>query len=216
MAVPGHDERDFGFAQKYNLPIKQVISDQKGVTGDDQSPITRHPSLAEAIVNHGFCINSGKYNGLNYSAAVDAIATDLANLGLGEKKTQWRLRDWGVSRQRYWGCPIPIIHCDSCGDVPVPDKDLPVKLPEDCVPDGSGNPLHKRADFIHCTCPKCGKPAKRETDTMDTFVDSATPAPSVLTAWWMRIPAGGCQWISTSAASSTPFCICCIRASGAR
>jgi leucyl-tRNA synthetase len=92
---------------------------------------------------------------------------------LGEKKTQWRLRDWGVSRQRYWGCPIPIIHCDSCGDVPVPDDQLPVKLPEDCVPDGSGNPLHKRADFINCTCPKCGKTAKRETDTMDTFVDSS-------------------------------------------
>ena len=105
--------------------------------------------------------------------AVDAIAADLAAKGLGEKKVQWRLRDWGISRQRYWGCPIPIIHCDSCGSVPVPDDQLPVKLPEDCVPDGSGNPLLKRADFLNCTCPKCGKPAKRETDTMDTFVDSS-------------------------------------------
>ena len=104
---------------------------------------------------------------------MDAIAADLAAKGLGEKKVQWRLRDWGISRQRYWGCPIPIIHCDTCGSVPVPDDQLPVKLPEDCVPDGSGNPLLKRADFLNCTCPKCGKPAKRETDTMDTFVDSS-------------------------------------------
>jgi leucyl-tRNA synthetase len=92
---------------------------------------------------------------------------------LGENKVQWRLRDWGISRQRYWGCPIPIIHCDSCGSVPVPDNQLPVVLPEDCVPDGSGNPLLKREDFLNCTCPKCGGKAKRETDTMDTFVDSS-------------------------------------------
>jgi len=121
----------------------------------------------------GVCVNSGKYDGLAYAAAVDAIAADLAAQGLGEKKVQWRLRDWGVSRQRYWGCPIPIIHCDSCGSVPVPDDQLPVVLPEDCVPDGSGNPLNKREDFLACTCPKCGAPARRETDTMDTFVDSS-------------------------------------------
>ncbi len=119
------------------------------------------------------CINSGKYDGLRYEDAVDAIAADLAAKSLGEKKTQWRLRDWGVSRQRYWGCPIPIIHCDNCGDVPVPDDQLPVKLPEDCVPDGSGNPLNKLDTFINCVCPKCGQAAKRETDTMDTFVDSS-------------------------------------------
>ncbi len=104
---------------------------------------------------------------------MDAIAADLAALGLGEKKVTYRLRDWGISRQRYWGTPIPIIHCADCGDVPVPEQDLPVVLPEDCVPDGSGNPLNKHEAFLHVDCPKCGKPARRETDTMDTFVDSS-------------------------------------------
>ncbi|MGO4467367.1 class I tRNA ligase family protein, partial [Pseudoduganella sp. RAF53_2] len=116
--------------------------------------------------------NSGKYDGLHYSAALDAVAADLAAQGLGEKKTTFRLRDWGISRQRYWGTPIPMIHCDSCGAVPVPEQDLPVVLPEDCVPDGTGNPLNKHEAFLKCDCPKCGKPARRETDTMDTFVDS--------------------------------------------
>ena len=119
------------------------------------------------------CVNSGKYDGLAYRAAVDAIAADLAAKGLGEKRITYRLRDWGISRQRYWGTPIPIIHCPACGDVPVPEKDLPVVLPEDCVPDGSGNPLAKRADFVNVPCPKCGGAAKRETDTLDTFVDSS-------------------------------------------
>jgi len=119
------------------------------------------------------CIHSGKYDGLQYIDAVDAIAEDLKAKNLGDKQINWRLRDWGVSRQRYWGCPIPIIHCETCGDVPVPDDQLPVKLPEDCVPDGSGNPLNKLDSFINCECPNCGKPAKRETDTMDTFVDSS-------------------------------------------
>jgi len=167
MAVPAHDERDFGFAKKYKLPIKQSISIK------EQSFSDTAWQEWYADKEHGVCINSGKYDGLHYEAAVDTIAADLAAKNLGEKKVQWRLRDWGVSRQRYWGCPIPIIHCDTCGSIPVPDKDLPVKLPEDCVPDGSGNPLHKRADFLNCTCPKCGKPANRETDTMDTFVDSS-------------------------------------------
>ena len=119
------------------------------------------------------CVASGKYDGLAYDAAVDAIAADLAAKGLGEKKITFRLRDWGISRQRYWGTPIPIVHCATCGDVPVPEKDLPVVLPEDCVPDGTGNPLAKRRDFIDTTCPKCGGPGQRETDTMDTFVDSS-------------------------------------------
>ena len=167
MAVPAHDERDFGFAKKYKLPIKQSIS----VTGKTFSTDAWAEWYGDK--EHGVCVNSGKYDGLNYQQAVDAIAADLKAKHLGDKQVQWRLRDWGVSRQRYWGCPIPIIHCDSCGDVPVPDDQLPVVLPEDCVPDGSGNPLHKRADFLNCTCPKCGKPAKRETDTMDTFVDSS-------------------------------------------
>jgi len=166
MAVPAHDERDFGFARKYNLHIKQSIAVKEQVFSD--------AAWQEwYAAKDGICVNSGKYDGLNYDAAVDAIAADLAANGLGEKKVQWRLRDWGISRQRYWGCPIPIIHCSSCGSVPVPDDQLPVKLPEDCVPDGSGNPLHKRPDFLNCTCPKCGKSAKRETDTMDTFVDSS-------------------------------------------
>jgi len=167
MAVPAHDERDFHFAKQYGLPIKPVID----VGGQTFSTEAWKEWYADK--EHGTCTNSGKYNGLNYAAAVDAIAADLTAKNLGEKQLLYRLRDWGVSRQRYWGCPIPIIHCPACGDVPVPDKDLPVVLPEDCVPDGSGNPLLKRPDFINCTCPKCGKPAKRETDTMDTFVDSS-------------------------------------------
>ncbi|MBX9904583.1 MAG: leucine--tRNA ligase [Burkholderiales bacterium] len=167
MAVPAHDERDFHFAKQYGLPIKPVID----VAGQTFSTETWREWYADK--EHGNCSNSGKYNGLNYAAAVDAIAADLAAKNLGEKQVLYRLRDWGVSRQRYWGCPIPIIHCPACGDVPVPDKDLPVVLPEDCVPDGSGNPLLKRADFVNCACPKCGKAARRETDTMDTFVDSS-------------------------------------------
>ncbi|WP_428715078.1 leucine--tRNA ligase [Uliginosibacterium sediminicola] len=167
MGVPSHDERDFAFAKKYGLTIKQVIA----VAGKEFSTEAWQEWYGDK--ENGVCINSGKYDGLSYSAAIDAIASDIKALGLGDKKLQWRLRDWGVSRQRYWGCPIPIIHCDDCGSVPVPDDQLPVVLPEDCVPDGSGNPLHKRPDFLNCACPKCGKPARRETDTMDTFVDSS-------------------------------------------
>jgi leucyl-tRNA synthetase len=194
MAVPAHDERDFGFAKKYGLPIKQVIDyaairdlpklmarsdlsekekDDYRVSYETYMFTTEKWQAWYGLSDAGVLINSGKYDGFNYQEAVDAIATDLKAKHLGDKQVQWRLRDWGVSRQRYWGCPIPIIHCDTCGDVPVPDDQLPVVLPEDCVPDGSGNPLHKRADFLNCTCPKCGKPAKRETDTMDTFVDSS-------------------------------------------
>jgi leucyl-tRNA synthetase len=167
MAVPAHDERDFHFAKQYGLPIKQVIA-----VGDDKFSTD---AWAEwyADKERGRCVNSGKYDGLGYSAAMDSIAADLKAKGLGDKQVMWRLRDWGISRQRYWGCPIPIVHCDACGDVPVPDKELPVVLPEDCVPDGSGNPLNKRTDFVNCQCPTCGKPARRETDTMDTFVDSS-------------------------------------------
>ncbi|MDP3036565.1 MAG: leucine--tRNA ligase, partial [Rhodocyclaceae bacterium] len=167
MGVPSHDERDFAFAKKYGLTITQVIA----VPGQTFSLDGWQEWYADK--QDGVCVNSGKYDGLAYAAAVDAIAADLAAKGLGEKKVQFRLRDWGVSRQRYWGCPIPIIHCDSCGSVPVPDDQLPVVLPEDCVPDGSGNPLNKRADFLNCACPRCGKSATRETDTMDTFVDSS-------------------------------------------
>jgi leucyl-tRNA synthetase len=166
MGVPAHDERDFAFAKKYGIAIEQVVA-----VGDKPYSLDAWQEWYGS--KDGVCINSGKYDGLGYQAAVDAIAADLAAQEIGEKKVQWRLRDWGISRQRYWGCPIPIIHCDSCGSVPVPDDQLPVVLPEDCVPDGSGNPLHKREDFLHVDCPKCGKPARRETDTMDTFVDSS-------------------------------------------
>jgi len=171
MAVPAHDERDFGFAQKYGLPIKQVIGEKS--EGGREKDFSTDAWDEWYASKSGYCVNSGNYDGLGYEAAVDAIAADLAALGLGEKKTQFRLRDWGISRQRYWGCPIPIIHCEHCGDVPVPAEQLPVVLPEDVVPDGSGNPLNKREDFVNCTCPKCGGPARRETDTMDTFVESS-------------------------------------------
>ncbi|MES2512100.1 MAG: leucine--tRNA ligase [Pseudomonadota bacterium] len=168
MGVPAHDERDFEFAKKYGLPIKQV-TDVKG-----QAYSMDAWSDWYGDKQQGTAINSGKYDGLGFKAAVDAVAADLAAKGLGEKKTTWRLRDWGVSRQRYWGTPIPIIHCEEHGAVPVPEKDLPVVLPQDCVPDGSGNPLHKHAGFhAGVVCPVCGKPGRRETDTMDTFVDSS-------------------------------------------
>jgi leucyl-tRNA synthetase len=167
MGVPGHDERDFAFALKYGLPIRQVID----VGGQAYDAGQWQEWYAEK--GSGTCVNSGRYDGLGYAAAVDAIAGDLAAKGCGEKQVQWRLRDWGISRQRYWGCPIPLIHCEACGTVPVPDDQLPVRLPEDLVPDGSGNPLARHEAFLRCACPKCGAAARRETDTMDTFVDSS-------------------------------------------
>jgi leucyl-tRNA synthetase len=168
MGVPAHDERDFAFALKYQLPIKQVVS-VKDQTFDATAWQDWYGDKQSCV-----CINSGELDGLNQKAAVTKVAELLAAKGLGEKKTTWRLRDWGVSRQRYWGTPIPIIHCDEHGAVPVPEKDLPVVLPQDCIPDGSGNPLHKHEGFhASVTCPVCGKPARRETDTMDTFVDSS-------------------------------------------
>jgi len=165
MGVPGHDERDFAFAKKYGLPIVQVID----VGGQTYSTDAWQPWYAD----YGRCVNSGRFDGLDYQAAVDAIAADLETRALGRKQVNWRLRDWGISRQRYWGCPIPLVHCDRCGEVPVPDDQLPVVLPDDLVPDGSGNPLAKNASFLQCACPSCGRPARRETDTMDTFVDSS-------------------------------------------
>ena len=168
MGVPAHDERDFAFALKYQLPIKQVIA----VDGETFSDEVWADSYADK--QRGVCVNSGELDGLSQKAAVDKVAELLATQGLGEKKTTFRLRDWGISRQRYWGTPIPIIHCAEHGAVPVPEKDLPVVLPQDCIPDGSGNPLHKHQGFhAGVVCPVCGKPARRETDTMDTFVDSS-------------------------------------------
>jgi leucyl-tRNA synthetase len=199
MGVPAHDERDFAFALKYDLPIKQVVSlvpavggfaPGSSVAGSDSSPAAKPPTASVVdtggksfdssawsewyATKDGVCVNSGDLDGLTQKAAVYKVAELLAAKGLGEKKTTWRLRDWGVSRQRYWGTPIPIIHCDEHGAVPVPEKDLPVVLPQDCIPDGSGNPLHKHEGFhAGVTCPVCGQPARRETDTMDTFVDSS-------------------------------------------
>jgi len=199
MGVPAHDERDFEFALKYKLPIQQVVTMGSGVVGAASSSsvtpgasdasstsLPGAPDNAAASVfdatawkdwyatKAGVCVNSGELDGLPFKAAASKVAELLAAKGLGEKKTTWRLRDWGVSRQRYWGTPIPIIHCDEHGAVPVPEKDLPVVLPQDCIPDGSGNPLVKHEGFhAGVTCPVCGKPARRETDTMDTFVDSS-------------------------------------------
>jgi leucyl-tRNA synthetase len=167
MGVPAHDERDFAFANKYKIAIKQVVA----VAGEEFNTALWTESYADK--QRGVTVNSGKYDGLDFKATVDAVAADLIAKELGEKKTTWRLRDWGISRQRYWGTPIPIIHCATCGDVPVPYEDLPVVLPTDCIPDGSGNPLKTRADFLNVPCPKCAAPAQRETDTMDTFVDSS-------------------------------------------
>ena len=165
MAVPAHDERDFEFATQYNLPIKAVVRTSAG----DETPAPWQDAYGE----HGELINSGIFDGLDFAGAFDAIEVALQKKSLGQSRTQFRLRDWGISRQRYWGCPIPIVHCDTCGDVPVPEDQLPVVLPEDVVPDGAGSPLARMPEFYECACPKCGAPAKRETDTMDTFVESS-------------------------------------------
>ncbi|TDR80520.1 leucine--tRNA ligase [Paludibacterium purpuratum] len=165
MAVPAHDERDFEFAHKYNLPMKTVIRPADGA--DLAEP------LASAFTEYGILCNSGEFDGLDYQGAFDRMAQVLKAKGLGEPRTQYRLRDWGISRQRYWGCPIPIVHCAHCGDVPVPEAQLPVVLPENVVPDGAGSPLAKMPEFYDTTCPSCGGAARRETDTMDTFVESS-------------------------------------------
>jgi leucyl-tRNA synthetase len=201
MGVPAHDERDFAFALKYDLDIVQVVH----MDGEHYDYHHWHDWYGDK--QRGVTINSDIFSGLEYQDAVDAVARMLADKGLGEKKVTWRLRDWGVSRQRYWGTPIPIIHCEEHGAVPVPEQDLPVVLPQDCVPDGSGNPLHKHVGFhAGVTCPVCGKPARRETDTMDTFVDSSwyfmrycdpqldTAMVGEGAAYWMRdqhLPKGG-------------------------
>ncbi len=167
MGVPAHDERDFEFAQKNGLSVVTVVRSNSGAYEEVVAP------WIEPYGEHGVTVNSGEFSGLQFQAALDAIAAALEKRGLGRKRIQYRLRDWGISRQRYWGCPIPIIHCRTCGEVPVPDDQLPVVLPEELVPDGSGNPLNKTPSFYECQCPKCGKLARRETDTLDTFVDSS-------------------------------------------
>ena len=167
MGVPAHDERDFAFANQNGIDVKTVVRSATGAYETVQAP------WIDAYGDYGITVNSGEFSGLEFKPAIDAIAAALAAKGHGAKRVQFRLRDWGISRQRYWGCPIPLIHCEKCGEVPVPDDQLPVVLPEDLVPDGSGNPLGKTASFWQCVCPSCGGAARRETDTMDTFVDSS-------------------------------------------
>lgn len=169
MAVPSHDERDFEFANKYSLTIKQVI-DAKGADDADFDATQWQEWYGS---KEGKLVNSAEFDGLDFQGAYDAFLAKLEPTGLASSKVQFRLRDWGVSRQRYWGCPIPMINCPSCGQVPVPEEQLPVVLPTDVVPDGSGNPLNKMPEFYETKCPCCGGDARRETDTLDTFVESS-------------------------------------------
>jgi len=169
MAVPSHDERDFEFANKYGLTIKQVI-DAKGADDADFDATQWQEWYGS---KEGKLVNSGEFDGLDFQGAFDAFLAKLEPQGLANVKVQFRLRDWGVSRQRYWGCPIPMINCPTCGQVPVPEDQLPVVLPTDVVPDGSGNPLNKMPEFYETKCPCCGGDARRETDTLDTFVESS-------------------------------------------
>ena len=164
MGVPAHDERDFQFAKKYGLPIRRVIRPRDGELEDP---------LAEAYTGEGVLVDSGPFDGMDNREAIRAISEHLAEKGLGGPAVTYRLRDWLISRQRYWGCPIPIVYCDKCGTVPVPKEELPVLLPEDVVFDGKRNPLTTSESFVRTTCPSCGGPARRETDTMDTFIDSS-------------------------------------------
>ena len=178
MAVPAHDERDYEFAVKYDLPIKQVIHTPDGYFDDAKADAKANETDANTEVNLAYTerntlVNSGEFDGLDFEQAFEAMLTKLEPKELAKKKIQYRLRDWGVSRQRYWGCPIPMINCEHCGTVPVEEQDLPVVLPTDVVPDGRGNPLKNLPEFVNTTCPKCGNPAERETDTFDTFVESS-------------------------------------------
>ncbi|MES1943387.1 leucyl-tRNA ligase [Salinisphaera sp. PC39] len=180
MSVPAHDARDWEFARAYDLPIKPVIA--PATLADDEVPPFEKggqggispPDIADgAFEERGVLVDSGDYSGLASEQAFDAIAARLESEGRGRRRTQYRLRDWGISRQRYWGCPIPIVHCDDCGAVPVPEDRLPVRLPEDVTPEGTGSPLARMPEFYETDCPACGKAARRETDTFDTFVESS-------------------------------------------
>jgi leucyl-tRNA synthetase len=164
MAVPGHDARDWEFAKKHGIPIKQVIAPEDGTEIDIQEAV---------FVDKGVLVNSGKYDGLDFDGALNAIADHFEATGRGRRTVNYRLRDWGVSRQRYWGTPIPIIYCDDCDAVPVPEDELPVVLPENVEITGVGSPLRDMPEFYEAACPKCGKPARRETDTFDTFIESS-------------------------------------------
>ena len=219
FGCPSGDQRDLDFANKYGLPVIPVVMPKDG----DAASFTIGD---EAYVGDGVMINSRHLDGLTIEEAFDNVASALEQASLGnapqaERKVNFRLRDWGISRQRYWGCPIPVIHCDDCGVVPVPKADLPVKLPDDVTFDKPGNPLDRHPTWRHVSCPQCGKDARRETDTMDTFVDSSWYFARFTAPWeskpthqlFPRSPTIGCRWTSISAASSTRFCICSIRAS---
>lgn len=189
MAVPAHDERDFEFARHYQLALKTVVRPADG---------SSHDSEASAFTDTGILVNSGAYDGLDFASAFDALEAALKAKTLGQSRVQFRLRDWGISRQRYWGCPIPIIHCAACGDVPVPEDQLPVILPEDVIPDGAGSPLARMPEFYETTCPTCGAAARRETDTMDTFVESSwyyARYASPQSQTHMVDPAAGRHWL---------------------
>ncbi|MFC6204890.1 leucine--tRNA ligase [Psychrobacter urativorans] len=174
MAVPAHDERDYEFAIKYDLPIKQVIEMPDGYADKLKAQAAAdNTEVNLAYTERNTLVNSGEFDGMNFEQSFAAMLERLEPLGLANKKIQYRLRDWGVSRQRYWGCPIPMVNCEHCGTVPVEEKDLPVVLPTDVVPDGRGNPLKNIPEFVNTSCPKCGNPAERETDTFDTFVESS-------------------------------------------
>jgi len=173
MAVPAHDERDFEFATRYGLPIRQVITHRDGDADPERTFDVTQWKAWYADKQLGRVINSGSLDGLNFAQAFDTVAAELEVKDCGRRRVNFRLRDWGISRQRYWGCPIPVIYCDTCAAVPVPEAQLPVVLPTDLVPDGRGNPLARTPSFYECICPKCGAPARRETDTFDTFVDSS-------------------------------------------
>ena len=164
MAVPAHDERDFEFAKKYDIPIKIVIQNKEKNLKVDK--------MKGAYTEEGVLVNSGQFSGLNSKEAIKKISDYIEKKKLGKRTINYKLRDWLISRQRYWGTPIPIIYCDSCGVVPVPYEDLPVKLPEK-VKFGKGNPLETAGNWVKVKCPKCGGEARRETDTMDTFVNSS-------------------------------------------
>jgi len=210
MAVPGHDERDFEFAKKHDLEIREVISpDGKA-----------HASLIEPYIGEGLMVRSGPFDGMRSEAGKHAVAEDAQKRGIGKASVTYRIRDWLISRQRYWGTPIPIVHCDTDGAVPVPYDQLPVELPRDVEFTGrGGSPLARVASFVNTTCPKCGKPARRDTDTMDTFVDSSWYMyryvdPKIDTAFMNK--AVGRKWLPVkqyTGASSTRSCICCTCAS---
>ena len=212
FGCPAHDQRDLDFARKYGLPVKPVVIPP----GAD--PASFHIGDV-AYVDDGRIAHSDFLDGLDVPSAIERAIQRLEELGAGERMVHYRLRDWLVSRQRYWGCPIPIIHCDSCGIVPVPKADLPVRLPEDVTFDRPGNPLEHHPTWKHVTCPSCGRPGRRETDTFDTFVEFLLVFRPLLLA--AQRPAGrppkrratGCRSINISAASSMRSCICSIRAS---